>query len=89
MRTMTIYLAFEKFKTSSTTGADMAEFIFSTFLSDKSSGITATNDNNRAIADSCYGVFEEGGRTFCERGKLKDSSRTGKKGINASIGIYN
>jgi hypothetical protein len=56
---MAIYLAFEKFKTSPTTGADMAEFIFGTFLSDKSSGITATNDNNRVIADSFNGVLKE------------------------------
>ena len=82
MKTMANYLAFEKFKTSPTTGADMAETIFGTFLSDKGSGITATNDNNRAIADSCNGVLEEGGRTFCERGKLKDSSRTEKKKLS-------
>ena len=83
---MAIYLAFEKFKTSPTTGADMAEFIFRTFLSGKSSGITASNDNSSALADSLNGSFKERGRTFCERGKLKDSRRPRKK-VNASIGI--
>ena len=82
---MAIYLAFKKFKTSSTTSADMVEFIFGTFLSNKSSGITATNDNSSAIANSINGVLKEGGRTFCERGKLKDSSRTRKNAVKTSI----
>lgn len=83
-----IYLAFEKFKTSPTTGADMAEFILSTLLGDKSSSITATNDNSSAVVDNSFnGGLKEGDRTFCERGKLKDSRRTRKKVVNASIGI--
>ena len=84
---MAIYLAFEKFKTSPTAGADMAELIFSTVFGDKSSGIAATNDNNSPAFDSFNGGLKEGDRTLCERGKLKDSSRTRKTIVNASIGI--
>ena len=58
---MGIYLAFEKLKTSTAAGADMAEFILITMLSDKSGGITTTNDNNSALFDSFNGSFKEGG----------------------------
>lgn len=70
------YLSFEQFQTGTTTGADMAQFVFSVVLSDDSRSIASTDDHNGSLLGSFDAGIKERLGASSEAGELENTRRT-------------
>jgi len=75
-QTRLAYLALEQLQTGSTTSRDMAQFLLLSGIGNKSSGISTTNNDGRAILDGFDTSLQKGVGTLGESWELEDTGGT-------------